>query len=298
MVKPPEGHKLIGYPVNGTQRSLRKNAVVLPANPYLESHQKPKLLNSYCAFVHVLGFSEQTNDAFAASRSEQFLQKYYAALRSRLSFLPRREVEEAYSRFPCMMKVFTDRIVLGYPLASTDGQQEFGQFVRDLSYFQLSMSLHGFFVRGALALGELFMDEQTVFGPALRDAYETEKDLAVEPRIVLGSSLKALKRRHLRPYSNAFGVAQNQDLLVDADGVEFVNYLDLLVNHEVNPPSAFWREVGIHRQNIESNLRFTRLKPRIWSKYFWLVNYHNYFCDALKDLAGYSPACYVNPRLY
>lgn len=42
----------------------------------------------------------------------------------------------------------------------------------------------GFFLRGAVTIGDLFHDDQIVFGPALNRAYELESEEAVYPRIL------------------------------------------------------------------------------------------------------------------
>ena len=47
------------------------------------------------------------------------------------------------------------------------------------------MALEGLFVRGGVSVGEFYINEDIVFGPALLDAHNTESNLACYPRIVL-----------------------------------------------------------------------------------------------------------------
>lgn len=75
--------------------------------------------------------------------------------------------------------------MIGYPI-HTDGEIELGNAFSDLSYFQMIMSMEGFFIRGGIAIGDLYMDEITVFGSGLMEAYQAETTLARDPRIVLG----------------------------------------------------------------------------------------------------------------
>lgn len=37
--------------------------------------------------------------------------------------------------------------------------------------------------------------------------------------------------------------------------------------------------------------------PKIWNKYFWVANYHNYFCDNAKDIP-YSLNSYKIPQSF
>ena len=54
-----------------------------------------------------------------------------------------------------------------------------------LMNFQFSMSVRGFFVCGAISIGNAFIDDIVVFGDALTEAYLGESKLARDPRIIL-----------------------------------------------------------------------------------------------------------------
>ena len=56
------------------------------------------------------------------------------------------------------MRAFTDNIVIGYPIRGRgDAESELVTIFRNLSYFQMKLTMDGFFVRGAIAVGELYM---------------------------------------------------------------------------------------------------------------------------------------------
>jgi hypothetical protein len=75
-------------------------------------------------------------------------------------------------------------LVLGFPIID-DGESEFGRMIYSVGLFQYSLLRHGFFVRGGITVGPLYMDEDMVYGKGLLDAYDAECKLARDPRVVL-----------------------------------------------------------------------------------------------------------------
>ncbi|WP_220635911.1 hypothetical protein [Georgfuchsia toluolica] len=172
-------------------------------------------------------------------------------------------------------RAFTDNIVIGQPIRY-DGEIELGSVFDSVSYFQMLMTMEGFFVRGAIAIGDLYMDDIAVFGAGLIEAYEAETTLARDPRIVLSPSAQVAVNRHLEYYGRGAHAPQNRDLLRDSDGQYFVNYLDTLI-----PEDGYFyeQELAAHKARIEEKLVLLRSRPSVWTKYLWAANYHNYWCD-------------------
>nr|WP_317187917.1 hypothetical protein [Acinetobacter gerneri] len=50
---------------------------------------------------------------------------------------------------------------------------------------------HNILLRGALTIGEIYHDENMVFGPAMVEAYELESKVAEFPRIILHDKIEA-----------------------------------------------------------------------------------------------------------
>lgn len=194
------------------------------------------------------------------------------------------------------LKIFTDNVVIGYPIRTRDMEAEIGHVIDMLLWFQLQMMLSGFFLRGAVTVGDLFMDDEVVFGVGLLEAYEAETKLARDPRIVLTEKARERVVRHLRYYGSACESPQYHSLLQDSDGQVFLNYLAPAIwDYE---GEGYWEEaVQKHKQVLESRLQEFSANPQIWSKYFWAANYHNYFCSRFKsickiheiDLARFHP---------
>ncbi len=175
------------------------------------------------------------------------------------------------------VKAFTDNIVMGWPI-HTDGESELGSTFFQLSFFQFNLTLAGFFIRGGLSIGPLYMDDIAVFGRGLNEAYDTESRFARDPRIVLASSAEEAVTTHMRYYAEPDNSPQSRDLYRDADGKLFLNYLDsVLIAEEANGP--FYDELLKHKEVVESALSGHKDNPSIWSKYAWVANYHNFFCE-------------------
>jgi hypothetical protein len=66
--------------------------------------------------------------------------------------------------------------------ATENGLRHILSTLQDLSFRLLRM---GFFVRGGLVRGQLVHEENTIFGPALLDAYHLESAVAKFPRIMI-----------------------------------------------------------------------------------------------------------------
>lgn len=265
-------------------------------NPYV-GKGGPKLKHSVVAFIDILGYADLVRESRASNTDAQLLSKLHRALKqSRRHVDPRRSgsfvrkiSNEDFSAF----RSFTDNIVIGHPIWE-DGEIELGSVFNDLSYFQMILTMEGFFVRGAIAIGGLYMDDIAVFGPGLIEAYEAEETLARDPRIVLTKSAKDAVAQHLKYYGRGSHAPQVRDLFKDTDGQLFVNYLDTVFADDGH---LFRDELMRHKRAIEASLTKYRHRPQVWSKYMWTANYHNYFCslhtqidtDCLVNLADYQP---------
>ena len=151
------------------------------------------------------------------------------------------------------------------------------------------MVLDGYFIRGAISAGDVFVDEIAVFGPALIEAYKGESELARDPRIILTDSAIALTKQHLDYYPNKNWAPQNHHILCDSDGQWFLNYLDVLLP---DTDVVLYEDLIKHKEIIETQLEKHAQNPKIWAKYSWTARYHNYFCKKHTEL--FSEEHYVN----
>ena len=247
-------------------------------NPYVKEGEVPRLKNSVVVFMDILGYRQMVENAASTGTESELLLRLHSTLESGQKFLkgelipPKLGLKDHYA-----VKAFTDNIVIGWPIRS-DAESELGSAFFMLSFFQFSLALAGFFIRGGLSIGPLYMDDIAVFGGGLNEAYDAESRLARDPRIVLTSSAEEAVKAHMKYYAEPDYSPQSRDLYRDSDGKLFLNYLDtvLIAEHENGP---FYDELLKHKEVVERALTEHKGNPVNWSKYAWVGNYHNYFCE-------------------
>ncbi len=242
-------------------------------NPYISQNGPPRLQNSVVAFIDILGYADMVVGAATRSMSQALLRRLHDALRKARAYVdPQGLVEN--EKDSSALRAFTDNIVIGYPIHD-DAESELGVAFSELSLFQMTMSLEGFFIRGGIAIGHLYMDDIAVYGNGLIEAYKAETTLARDPRIVLARSARKAVDKHIGYYGRTNHAPQNRELLKDSDGQYFLDYMGTLVGSE----DVFFHELKLHKTRVEEKLTEHRSHPSIWSKYLWVANYHNYFCE-------------------
>ncbi|MFC3651301.1 hypothetical protein ACFONN_07085 [Dyella humi] len=245
---------------------------------------------SYCAFLDVLGFSERISASFKDGCGDELLQKFHAILQNRIDSL-KNDSNESLLYF----KSFTDNVILAHPRFSDDMESEFGFILWSLSEYQFEMAKHGFFIRGGLSVGDLFVDENSVYGPALIEAYSLESKIAVNPVVVLSDDAMGLVLHHCGYYAGNSS-PQEKDVLVGSDGRFFINYLMESID-DSDFPVVNWDDLFVHKSQIELALKEYQSSPSVFAKYAWLAAYHNYFCDSISYYNGYSTSVKISDDL-
>src|SRR5207247_8133658 len=90
------------------------------------------------------------------------------------------------------VRYFTDTLFIGYPIRERIGALlSLLKVMHYIGFLQMELAREGYFIRGALSVGDLYVDDQIVFGPALMEAYRAEQQRAVFPRVILCESAEA-----------------------------------------------------------------------------------------------------------
>lgn len=248
-------------------------------NPYKNDDSSPELQRSVVAFIDILGYGDFIDNARKNNQENRALLQLREALDESFFVLKDKPSDSRWGKRTYEIKAFSDNIVIGHPvILDKDAEAELGHIFFQLQFFQITMILKGFLIRGAISIGDLYIDNDIVFGDGLIKAYSAERDLARDPRIILTPESEKLVRQHLRYYGKQTWAPHNRDLLLDADGKMFVNYLDaiLIAEDEVGP---FFDQLEAHKQIVELRLKEYKNQPLKWSKYLWAANYHNTFCE-------------------
>lgn len=255
---------------------------------YYDDSEMPRLMRSYCVFADFLGFRQEIKDAVVRGDEHVVFQRFMQEIEPQIDDIinPSPEEEAGFNR-NWDAKIFTDNVVLGYALWSDAGENEFGNAISQLLPLQYATALKGCFVRGGWAVGNLFMNRNTVFGGALLDAYDLEQQKAIYPRIVLSDDLKELVFQHMAFYAD--DPPHCHYLMIDDEGTLFINYLsEAMVDGEV-----IWDDLICHAKLVGERLVKYANQQHVLSKYQWLADYHNFVCSLVSGCDGYSDAVKV-----
>src|SRR5687768_17293282 len=119
-------------------------------------------------FADLLGFRARMlsirTDQVAAGR---LLEEYSAAIDSALAVL--NQYEGAFAH-----RSFGDSFMLAAETVLEESESALGIVLDAFAEVQLALVLKGWFVRGGISIGQFYVDDRLVFGPALIEAYEAE----------------------------------------------------------------------------------------------------------------------------
>jgi hypothetical protein len=140
------------------------------------------------------------------------------------------------------------------------------------------------------------MDENSVYGAALLEAYGLESKVAVNPVVVLCDNTMKLVDKHIGYYSGEIA-PQFRDVLKGPDGRYFLNYLTKCIVEGDDREFLDAKSLRLHKKQIESALKTYAAVPSVFSKFAWLAAYHNYFCNTVSGYPEYKATLKVSATL-
>lgn len=237
-----------------------------PYAAYRDAQAAPQFALSYVLFFDILGTS-------AMSRAPNAID-HLRGLRPALeAAIERAGTDERV--FGQASTWFTDNAVVATPL----GEPQFTEGITvglqvAAAYLLLVCWERGFLGRGAITVGEHYMDERFVFGPALIEAVDMEK-AARWPRVTVSPDALRFERHHSRAYAQKLQSVQSRCLTLDEEGVAFIDHLGIYIDEEDDPESLehFLRR---HQAATEEGLRANERDSPAWEKWRWLGEYQNH----------------------
>ena len=143
------------------------------------------------------------------------------------------------------------------------------------------MTQAGFFIRGAITEGPLFIDSNMIFGEPLIEAYTLESSIAITPRIILSTKIMTRLNRYNKYYNeNSMKSSLQKFILKDNDGQFFINYLLGITSLPI---------LKKYNKIIKQNINKNKNNAHILEKYLWLARYHNNHCNLA--VPGNSSLC-------
>ncbi|MFA7175245.1 MAG: hypothetical protein WC340_17865 [Kiritimatiellia bacterium] len=263
-------------------------------NRYRDIFVHPVLI----AYMDILGFSNLIEDTSNDNtKLNEVLNRFKDAFKPTFSVLKKSvngnsTLEGVLDR---QVRIFSDNILIYYScydeIKLCDDRLfdlKLDHLLNIVAEYQLNLAIRGYFSRGGIAFDEGYCDNEIIFGPALLQAVELEKNYDF-PGIVLDAKIVNLIQSQRRN----MGDTPFDDLLATYNGYNYVNYLYLLkdfndsMNHVENNGilKDNWMDPKVkmalesHKTEIEKNLcRFSKEDPKILQKYLWVAHYHNEFC--------------------
>lgn len=258
--------------------------------------------DSIFAFVDILGFTKLIQDAGKNKlKQNKILNRLNNAIKPAYThFGDNIEIHRKYDRTGiCDLRIFSDNVLFVWNIGNRNyGEPEIGETISLSMSYQLSLALKGFFSRGAIVSGFGYSDSCLIFGSPLLEAYTLESKRAKYPRIILSDDLEKQLKLISTMYSDPQWCPFSDLVLKTDDGIWFINYLfelrqfndDMMgwvIRQKPDSPIVkmkYYPEaislLGSHKNHISKNLKkFKGKNPHIYQKYFWLAQYHNFFCQ-------------------
>ncbi|MGQ2912115.1 hypothetical protein [Aeromicrobium sp.] len=182
---------------------------------------------------------------------------------------------------------YTDNVVLAEPIKKASEPREVGMVITSAAWYQFTLALDGVLCRGAITTGPHHGSPEIVAGPALLDAHDLEQHMAIYPRVLLSTRALSAVCEDGKAYRRLENSPYNEQLVKNADGQVFVNYLSAVsdIDESWSPDEA----LNQHRARIAENLLDDELGERARSKWAWAAGYHNWFVTR----SGYTDSLHV-----
>jgi len=240
---------------------------------------EPELRLSVVCHADILGYRQQLAEAVKSDTERELFLTLAGAIDESYGFLRKLADPNGFGDEDIYaVKVFSDNVAMGYPVSGRGGgMHELASALDLLSFMQSVMASHGFLIRGGLAIGNCYMDEDIVFGGAFLEAVE-EDESGTPPRIVLARDTREIALRYLKRYQVPIMPQEwGNYLLEDTDGSYFISYLDAAFS--AFPDGGVFTELlEGHKKTVERGLQESVETSSVWSKYAWAARYHNFVC--------------------
>ena len=187
--------------------------------------------NSVVAFIDILGFKEivKANDK---SKNNDIIYDLQLALElafKKSIFITGHwldglgKLDNELLKEKLKHKQFSDNIYISFDFKDDNSDYELAVYMVTIiaAYYQRIMLTKGFYVRGGIATGTVYFDDNMIFSNALIKAYEIETKTAKYPRIVIDEGV--IKKLNKVSQQNIIRTLFPKLIVKDWTGVAFLN---------------------------------------------------------------------------
>lgn len=255
---------------------------------------KRVLKEGICIFIDILGYGNKLRGVKKNNIEQMEFEQYCTTVCRENNYL-----KEICNIFEADIKIFSDNIVISI-CATTKNLNNFHFLLDHLIDYQKSLIEGNYFLRGGIAKGSLYHDKDFIYGLALVDAVKLEKETCYPFVSISDDILKMLDENNAIDDNDAkFGVpiinVTNQNF--------FLDYLFTMISKSNSDPQINYQFLSHHKSIIEHNLHLhiNENEYPVRKKYERVADYHNQFCDYLKEIFPNSSAienCCIDRKLY
>lgn len=177
------------------------------------------LKNSIVCFVDFLGMRNAIESNSAKTLAS--IKEIYSN-----AFLRCNNDNKDLYKCPIRTKIFSDNIVFSCEIIddeATHTLQCLYKIIHMAKYIQLFALQMGFLIRGAITIGDFYIDDMLVWGNALVDTYNLESNVAIFPRIIFSEKILNIWQQYAGlDFSSRMN---NLAIYPDEDGIHYINYL-------------------------------------------------------------------------
>ena len=256
---------------------------------------EPQTKKSIVAFVDVLGFRQFIQSTAAEPQQARELIKALLAVKKIRSSESSKKgsgltaiLGSASSR--CSgFTAFSDSVVISNPLPELDivnSTKPSNQVLSAIAVIDAAAEVaitflgKGLLCRGGIAIGEMYHQNDVLFGGGLVDAYDLETGVAVYPRIVLNTNVISLLKTWSHDEVEGEAIPKRKTeppwvtLKRDHDGIWFI---DILLKMDLDDSSGFKQKFFAVHDLVKSNLvgLQTTNNLRMRAKWLWFANQIN-----------------------
>lgn len=242
-----------------------------------EENEKFNYKNSIVVFLDILGFTEIIRKTEKNGLNKKDIKKIYNILKKvdnwstyeeMISFMQGNEKTKTNRLFDnkkfetiknqIEKTCFSDSLVITLPYWEVNFFDRIVFIIYSLVILISKLARENFFIRGGIAIGEMFHDSTIFYGPALLKAYDLESRIANYPRVVLSSELE---ERINNP------TVKIPYIKTSEDGLKYIDWIGFINN---NKSSKDMWQIDKIKDFISNNIKFNNKNLKVKAKYEWL----------------------------
>ena len=218
--------------------------------------------NRFIAYFDILGYKSIVERGVYDKKLAQIMERVIAKFRqyNEQANLISNEAQKLH------MRIFSDNFII---YTGCDWES----LIDIVALMQGQFSFDGVFVRGAMCYGELYANNEFVFGKGLIDVVTLEGN-ATYPRIIVDDSFKvAICNQSQNDADLSYYILSEGD-------INYVNYIKLYAEACLSHSKAdFTWFLSNHKYFITENIKAHASCEKVLGKYIWSKNYHNRYCE-------------------